>query len=165
MRGKIDKRIVANAHTTRHGKSSLARHGIKHKRGRKIHAINTNAEKSNASTTRKIELQWQRKINTQNTHVENRLWQITRKVVKNIWMEKLFLTYGKTFSIYRHRNNCGENVCGKIVACPRKNARIVVVNEHTQRKNWSWSSCGKRRGNTLPPKTIGGYPIVLKRRG
>lgn len=36
-------------------------------------------------------------------------------------MEKLFLTYGKALSIYSHRNNCGENVCGKIVGCQRKN--------------------------------------------
>nr|DAZ82146.1 MAG TPA: hypothetical protein [Caudoviricetes sp.] len=42
---------------TRYGKSSLAQHGIKRKRGRKIHDTNTPTEKSNASTTRKIELQ------------------------------------------------------------------------------------------------------------
>ena len=79
-------------------------------------------------------------------------------------MEKLFLTYGKTLSIYSHRNNCGENVCGKIVACPTENMRIVLVNTHATEK-LEWLSCGKRRGNTLPPKTIGGYPIIPKRRG
>nr|DAF70920.1 MAG TPA: hypothetical protein [Caudoviricetes sp.] len=30
-------------------------------------------------------------------------------------MEKLYLTHGKTLSIYHHRNNCGENVTEKIL--------------------------------------------------
>nr|DAZ82145.1 MAG TPA: hypothetical protein [Caudoviricetes sp.] len=63
-------------------------------------------------------------------------------------MEKLFLTYGKTLSIYSHRNNCGENVCGKIVGCHTENMRIVVVNERAT-ESLEWSSCGKRRGNIL----------------
>nr|DAP96033.1 MAG TPA: hypothetical protein [Caudoviricetes sp.] len=61
-------------------------------------------------------------------------------------MEKLYLTHGKTLSIYHHRNNCGENVYGKIVCFQRKNICIVVVNGHAT-ENWSWSSCGKWRGN------------------
>jgi hypothetical protein len=68
-------------------------------------------------------------------------------------MEKLYLTRGKTLSIYRHRNNCGENVCGKIVGCQRKNICIVLINIHATEK-LEWSSCGSRRGNIPPPKSI-----------
>lgn len=49
-------------------------------------------------------------------------------------MEKLYLTYGKTFGIYRHRNNCGGIVYGNIVGCKRKNICIVVVNGHATEK-------------------------------
>lgn len=49
-------------------------------------------------------------------------------------MEKLYLTHVKTFGIYRHRNNYGENVCVKIVDCQRKNICIVVVNIYATEK-------------------------------
>lgn len=49
-------------------------------------------------------------------------------------MEKLYLTYGKTLSIYRHRNNCGGIVYGKIVGCTRKNICIVLINASATEK-------------------------------
>lgn len=76
------------------------------------------------------------KNDTRNAHLENRLdiSCVRWKIVYSIWMEKLYLTYGKTLGIYRHRNNCGEIVYGKIVGCPRKNICIVVVNESATEK-------------------------------
>lgn len=73
---------------------------------------------------------------TRNAHLENRL-DIScaeRKIVQSIWIEKLYLTHRKTFSIYRHRNNCVGIVYGNIVGCLRKNICIVVVNESATEK-------------------------------
>ena len=49
-------------------------------------------------------------------------------------MEKLCFTHGKTLSIYRHRNNCGGIVYGKIVGCLRKNTCILLINTHATEK-------------------------------
>ena len=47
---------------------------------------------------------------------------------------KIILDIRKTFGIYRHRNNCGGIVYGKIVGCLRKNICIVVVNASATEK-------------------------------
>lgn len=115
----------------------IPQHGIKYKHDGKITHYRHRHGKSNAHIIRKNKLQQLRKINTQNTHTENRLGQITRaerKIVQSMWMEKMYLTHGKTLSIYHHRNNCGGIVYGKIVGCPRKNICIVVVNESATEK-------------------------------
>lgn len=106
----------------------IPQRGIKYKHDGKTTHYRHKYGKSNVHITRKIQSQVSRKICIQNTHTENRLWQITRKIVESIWMEKLFLTHGKILSIYSHRNNCGENVCGKIIGCQRKNTCIVLIN-------------------------------------
>ena len=55
-------------------------------------------------------------------------------------------THGKS-TMVDHTESCGENVNGKIVGCQWKNMCIVLINTRNG-KVWSWSSCGKRRGNT-----------------
>lgn len=57
------------------------------------------------------------KLHTKYTHGKS-TWEDHAREVENCveyMYGKLYLTYGKTLGIYRHRNNCGENVCGKIV--------------------------------------------------
>lgn len=75
-------------------------------------------------------------------------------------MEKLYLTHGKTLSIYHHRNNCGENVHGKIVDCQRKNICIVLIN--TRNGKIGVGQVAVKGAVTSPPPKFTGVLDCLK---